>query len=647
MHRSVPAAVAWILVSSSQAHAQKEEHYVRPPVTIATATAASQFAVASDRELSVVLFVEDSGTGRVLASHSDGRGLPGTWSAASPVSDGSASSRTIKRESIHVIGSQAFAIWLEDDDSPAKTRLYFNRMSAGVFGTASKISDVTVPSDHDILDFACVTKPGLNGNPYVVVAFHTRNPGGDVRLLCSVSSNGGTSFGAPFAVSSSGNVPGAVATAIGGLSVDTQLGELHIAWSDDRNGPGSDQVDVFYRRGVIDFLGTTWFTPPLGTGNDTPISVGAKAVGSPTITVNGEFKWTGSNQKYVGIAWRELDKGPSAATLKVRASHDSGNTFLLPSVVAHTGDTGVAVTDFDFETAGDTFVVAWTDNARTVDDGMGGTTVVVPVPAESHVWHAESDDGTDFDPSQTGIVTMASAFEVSTNQGHTPRIARTVGNPDGSMIVFLEGTGADEEVFTTFSDQEFGGEWHIDEYPIASAAQGNGGGTAVTPPDVAYNQRYYNFLVAWQQETAPGSAQYDLVVGGYRPQVIEIEGWQVGSTAVQWTLDHLPFQDTFAFVLISGTANNTLSGNLALPDSRKTGLVADAFYLAGLQSFVFFAAPVDPFIEGAQTAAIPLPPTFLVEGLPLCFVGVTWGPFGDVHVLTDWFCETVTPADMP
>ena len=38
----------------------------------------------------------------------------------------------------------------------------------------------------------------------------------------------------------------------------------------------------------------------------------------------------------------------------------------------------------------------------------------------------------------------------------------------------------------------------------------------VRDPDVAYNQLYYNYIVGWREETAPGSNVYGLVLGGYR-----------------------------------------------------------------------------------------------------------------------------------
>lgn len=215
------------------------------------------------------------------------------------------------------------------------------------------------------------------------------------------------------------------------------------------------------------------------------------------------------------------------------------------------------------------------------------------------------------------------------------------------MIVFLEGDSSGEEVYTTFSDQEFGGEWHIDEYPIASTAQPESGGIDVIPPDVAYNLRYYNFVVVWQQETSAGSGQYDLVVGGYRPPECEIEGWFEGSTSVQFAFHHLPFQDNFAFVLISGGANAALTGNVLLPDGRKTGLLPDALYLIGLTNLFLFAGQVDPILEGAVTTPIPIPATLLLEGFPLSFCGVTWGPFGQFHIVTDFTTALAGPPEAP
>ena len=108
---------------------------------------------------------------------------------------------------------------------------------------------------------------------------------------------------------------------------------------------------------------------------------------------------------------------------------------------------------------------------------------------------------------------------------------------------------------------------------------------------------------------------------------------------LSFSFSHLPFQDTFAFVLIScgANANNDLSGNGLLPDGRKTGLIYDActFAAAG-PLFTFFAAPIDSQAEGATTMPVLVPASVLALQLDLNYVGVSWGPFGQLHTVSDW-----------
>src|SRR5262245_25714855 len=90
-------------------------HYVRPPFAVETAPVlASQYAVGSDAELSIVLYIEGAQSQRVLAKRSDGRGLQGTWVGPEAVSLSGSAERQVRRDSIHVKGDRAFAVWLED-----------------------------------------------------------------------------------------------------------------------------------------------------------------------------------------------------------------------------------------------------------------------------------------------------------------------------------------------------------------------------------------------------------------------------------------------------------------------------------------------------------------------------------------------------
>jgi hypothetical protein len=70
-----------------------------------------------------------------------------------------------------------------------------------------------------------------------------------------------------------------------------------------------------------------------------------------------------------------------------------------------------------------------------------------------------------------------------------------------------------------------------------------------------------------------------------------------------------------------------------LPDGRRTGLVRDALFSFGFANFASFVGPNISAHEGAET--LPFPTAGIPLGATLSFVGVSVGPFGAEHVLTD------------
>ena len=134
----------------------------------------------------------------------------------------------------------------------------------------------------------------------------------------------------------------------------------HEAKHDDPGG----KREVYYRRAILDFFGNPIFAAPLGTGSaDRAISAVDDVVGPPVIAVDDDPTFAGGFAKHVAIGWREIDKAQDRPTLRTRASHDSGNTFLLETVVAHTAAPGVRVESFDLEVLGGRHVATWSDNA--------------------------------------------------------------------------------------------------------------------------------------------------------------------------------------------------------------------------------------------------------------------------------------------
>lgn len=639
LHHAAPRVrSASILVLSIAAGALpsvgRATHPVRAPFVLEpNGIVADRHAIGSDGELTVCAYVEATDPNRVLARTSDGRGLSGTWSVG-VVSDQVAGERVIQADSVQVVSGRAAIVWLDDAAGTNRSRLFVGRFDGSTHSLPLAVNETGLAGSFDIERFAVSMRLGPNGKPYLAIVFAGRDVISlAVGLYGVVSADGGVTFGAPFPISSAGVVPGATAKQIGGVAVDTKGGELHVAWTDDRNDPAARR-EVFYRRALLDWSGAPIFFPPLGSGADVRISATDDVLGAPVIAVDDDpFAATGFD-KHVGVLWRELDKGAGTPTLRVRTSRDSGSNFLLESVVAHTGIAGVAVDSCDLEVCGGSFVATFHDNARDVG---GGSVVVLPIGL-THVWRVIASDAADF--SAGAEVAMLSASAEPNATGKRPVVSRVRGTVDAAVIAFLEDGFAGTEVRTSFADQAYGAAWHLDDLPRVSAAQSGLVAREVHEARAAYNARYSNFLVTWAQEFAPDTGVFQLWIGGYRPQTVEISGWSAGSPALSFAVRHLPWQDSFAFVLLSAQAAPNPPAQFLLPDGRRTGLATDLFLQLGLSNWIFFAAQNDPIAEGAFTTPIPLPPGVVTPGFPLSCVGVSWGPGGALHVVTDFVTAT-------
>lgn len=618
------------VILASCASSQEPAHYVREAFAVdGQNDSVDAFSLSTHSELSVVAF-RSAVTQEIFAVTTDGRGLDDDgsagagWSAPVRISSPGSTQRRIIRESAASIDNKAYVVWSEFVPAFGTSRLFYAVHDAGLWGSPVQVTDTGIPSNADVTDFTFVAKRGLNGSHYLYLLYAVQLAGSEF-LLMSVSADGGSTFNPPTPVPALSPI----GAEIRGVSIDVQLGEIYCTWIDNRTGSGS----VYFRRAIADFFGQ-----PIWLSGDVPLQVGtptADAVGMPIVAVNGSIGWNGQDQKYVGVAWRNAD-GDGTNSLHLCASHNSGAAFFPESVVAHTDQPNVSVANFDFEIVATDFTLVWEDNAS--DDGMGGVTI--PFPVASQCWRAESADGITLD-----VVQQMSAQEDPAASGKKPLLARTVGIPDGTAAIFLEESSLGREVKTAFGDQEFGSEWH-DEYPQVSAAQTEPNQIAdVLSPDIAQNPLYYNFVAAWLEEGTPGSGVYDLMIGGYRPQEIEVLDFFQGSSTCRFHLGHLPFQDTYGFVLVALGASNAASGNLALYDGRKTGLIADAVTSFGLSNFGLFVGVNDPIAEGVETLPFTIPPSVPV-GLELCAIGVSWGATGNIHVVTDFmrFAVEAPPA---
>jgi hypothetical protein len=584
------------------AHGGEEPHYKRPPFVVpGLSDSVEEFSLSSDQHLDAVAIHLGGSSGRIVAILNDGRGLEDNWTPAEIISDNTNVTRVLNDDACQVFEDQAFVSWLDDRDGAGLTRVHFNRYdppSDSWLPAAVELDDSTYPHASDVRRWRMVVKRGTSGGVHVIVLAALRSAGQD-HVFVSISPDGGSNFNPPVRVHASASSPGTV----GAVACDLRFGELHLAWTDDRAGT----MDVHYRLALLDFFGN-----PLFLEAERAISTGpgTNAVGRLVLQANAEFGWSGSDQKYVGVAYLQND-GDGTTNLHVLTSQDNGTSF-GDALIAETATPGTAVAAFDFEIPGDTFVVTWEDDS----DGTPQT------------YRSQSDDGAAFLPA-----TRISGFEEPKNMGFAPRISPSFGNPDGACIVFLEQNPfGGIEINSSFGDQAFGAEWHDEEYPQVSNAAGKGAG-AVEAPDVSYNQLYCNYVVGWREESAPGSGFFNLVLGGYRPPWVRLEGWRADSASMHFEVLHLPFQDTGGYVVVS-LAPPTSGPGTVLYDGRKTGFVPDGLtntWLTNRWAYSVFLN--DSANEGGTTRAFVFPP--MASGPDLTFQAVSWGPFGELHTLTE------------
>jgi hypothetical protein len=633
------AAAQFAILAAGATRAAGGEVLVRPPFTLPSSAAAHDFALAADHELSVLIYREATPGQRIVGRVADGRALPGSFSAPLAISGTTPTERRLQRDSIQVVANRALAVWAEDVNGVADTRLIVARFDGANWSPPLEVPLPGIATDRDVKDFAVAMRQGPSGQPLAAIALSLGSGAGlNPRLYVVTSADGGASWRAPVPVSSAGAKPGGPTTlSIGGVDVELGPSALHVTWTDDRAMPGVARA-AFHRRAFLDWNGNAFFGAPLGSGNETLLSGAADVVGDPIVAANPYPGATGGDQRNVGVAYRQLDKGPTAATLAVRASHDDGNTFAFPATVAHTSMPGVAVDEFDFGIVGASYVVTWQDNVKA--DSQGGVSVLVP--PSPRVWRAVSPDGTAFDLGSGASVAPLAAPLAADAIRRSPRLATARGAPDGAVITFLEDRGQGFEVAAAFADQAFAGKWHLDQ--VARIAPPPPAGTLVDvrPPVPAFDARYSNFIVAWQQESAPETDDFELVHGGFRPLTCRIHGFAPGSTSISFSVDHAPPQDTLAIVLLAFTG--IASGGFPLPDGRDTGLFPDAILAVSLANLVLFAAPIDPVTETAATTVIPVPSALFAPGFKLAAAAITLGGGENpVHLVSDVTSAEILP----
>jgi hypothetical protein len=573
---------------STVAHASGEDPHVRPPLELAPGAApACEFSVGTDHELSLVLFKE-CGAGESLGYvSSDGRGVD--WSAPLALPGASPAHKRVQRDSLHVVGARGFAVWSDDENGASATGLRFARFESGAW-TAPVAVVAGLPDGVDVSVFKAVARPGPSGDVHVYVLATVRGAatGGADHAYLLVSTDAGASFQPAIAVSSA-----ASSVDVEGLGLDVQGDRLIVAWSDDRNVPqllGAGD-DLWARVGDIAAGGAITWT---GTEQqlDAPLGASMAAVrGDPIVALEGTKG---------GVAWLEHGFANGNDQLVLRRSVDAGATWSSIDAIGGYDPSNDSVIAFDFELVGPVWTLAWQDDRSGVHQ----------------IYRAESKDGVGFPETQ-----------LSTTGGRTPLLSRSVGQPSGATVVYIEETGSGAGLAAFYADQEGGAEWH--DEPVELAGVGAPGGETVLVPDVAYNHRYYNFVIPFLGAPSGAQPADDLLVTGFRPVTVYAEGFVAGPANPFFELGHVPFEDLFGFVVVAFTPS---TGQLLLPDGRETGLAFDALTTFGFTQFAFFFAPNDPIARGVFTSPLS---TNLPTGFQFYACGVTIGPDLELRHVTD------------
>jgi hypothetical protein len=579
--------VAAIAGLASLARASDEDANVRPTLQLAPGgPAACELAVGSDLELSLVLYKE-CGAGEPLRfTVSDGRGVDWTAPLALPGASGAA--KQVQRDSVHVIGARAFAVWSDDALGASSTALRFSRFQSGSWSSPLTI-ETGLPVGVDVSAWKTIARSGPSGDVHVYVLANVRGPatGGVDRVYLLTSNDAGASFLPALAVTSAPS--GADAE---GLGLDVQGDRLVVAWTDDRNAlaaPGSG-LDLWVRAGTVAANGSVSWA---GSEQQYDLQLGASTQSTnadPIVAIEGVKQ---------GIAWREDGLVNGNDQLYLRRSDDAGATWNSPDLIGSYAPSQDSVTAFDFELVGPVWTLAW-------EDDRGGA---------ANVYRAESKDGAGFP--ETPLTTLG---------GRQPLISRSIGTPSGATVVYIVDTRSGSELAAYYADQESGAEWHDEPLQLADGLVP--GIDEVVSPAVAYNHRYYNFVIPFLAGAGDPIASEPFITG-FRPPSLYPEGFVAGPANPLFELGHLPFEDLFAFVLI---AEQPGLGQLFLPDGRETGLAFDALTTFGLSQFNFFFAGNDPVARGAMT--IPLS-TNLPPGFEFWACGITIGADLNLRHVTD------------
>jgi hypothetical protein len=430
--QKLPLLVA-VVATAGAAAAQNP----RTPVKVDTATLAEVPDVASNGDLSAILY-QDQATEGLFVTTSDGRGID--WNAPVRIDDKVGTTRNFidTRETLKISNGNIFACW-SDERNSADDDVYFTYSTDGGATWAANIEvDKGFPSGGNPVREYAFDVDGENG----AILIATDNGDEELYMVVSTSmSTGALSAAIPVTTLNGSGDTDAIA-----IDVDGDL--VHMAYLHDASGMNQTYYSVY------DLSSSTFVTHDLTVSLNALTAGGSSAFGL-SLHADGDISV---------IAWDVDGINGSDDELWVKVMHPQHNFGDIQVGQYPLG--GADVDNSDCMVNGDIIIVTWEDNRTGSDeayvisaDVSGGTLVFSPDVSVSSggAGFPAIDGGGDY------IAITASA-------GGFPENAQAVVSHDGGLTF-----GSTFDAASTVGDVDF--------------------------TELAYNEKYGNFIISFLDDT--------------------------------------------------------------------------------------------------------------------------------------------------
>ncbi len=560
----LPAAAALLLAAALPAQSARQPEMVSPGLQ----GLPDGIAVASENGDTSALLYLDTGDQSVQVRVSDGRGL--SWSLPLRLDDDpSGALKQTNRHSLAVDGDRVYAVW-QDRRNGLLDDLYF---SASLDGGASwspanlRLDDGAAPGADDVKDFRLAS----SGDDVVaLIAVGTV----DEALYLTWSNDGGASWSAAVPVTAHNG-----AADVDNIALACSGDVAHAVWRDN------------FLNGVDDTVWLSSFDLQAGVFLSQDVDL------SPNLVLAGGDADDGVaisvDDSHIAVIFHADGLGSTAEQLRVNLSADLGASWGGDSqvgtydnaVLGHDADDGVVLVE-DGRVA-----VAWADDRSGQDE----------------VYVATADVA-------LGVFSADHRCSSSTTGAGSPVLAGEFAT-EPLAVAWTQFPGQ-----TLHSCHLRNGFWS-NSFPV-SANSGDVDGV-----DLAWNDRYDNFLAVWMADDAGSNEVY---AGGYRAAQID-PGVVAGGAPAAFAVFGFAGGQFFQ-VVASGSP-----GPQAAPDGRLLGLTADAILQLSL-SLPEMQGQLSAD-GGAVTSAVNVPAS--MSGQTLYLVAGAFDPILGITDLSDVVPSTI------